>query len=149
VLTVLCIDKKPVIIQQDNAPPHRAADRTVVKLAATAGDWSIKFVNQPPRSPDFNVLDLGWFDLLQSLQYKKQTRDVDGLIEAVYAAFEVMDSGTTNKCFLTLQSVMEASMLVAGGNSYDLPHLKNDALIRAGIMPRCLPCSAEAMQLSL
>ncbi|ETP18275.1 hypothetical protein F441_07473, partial [Phytophthora nicotianae CJ01A1] len=29
------------------------------------------------------------------------------------------------------------------------PHLKKDALIRAGNLPRCLPCSAEAFQMSL
>ncbi|KAG6621859.1 Pleiotropic drug resistance protein [Phytophthora cinnamomi] len=48
--------KEEVTIQQDNAPPHRASDRTAVKAAAPAGGWSIKFANQPPRSPGFNVL---------------------------------------------------------------------------------------------
>ncbi|KAG6609427.1 uncharacterized protein IUM83_00800 [Phytophthora cinnamomi] len=96
------IKRVEVTIQQDNAPPHRASGRNAVKAAAAAGGWSIKFANQPPLSPDFNVLDLGWFDSLQSLQYRKQTRDVDGLIAAVKAAFEEMVSTTTNKCFLTL-----------------------------------------------
>ncbi|KAG6947498.1 hypothetical protein JG687_00016064 [Phytophthora cactorum] len=62
---------------------------------------------------------------------------------------EEMDSVTTIKCFLTLQSVLEASMLVRGGNSYDISHVKKDALIRAGKLLRCLSCSAEAMQMSL
>ena len=68
----MCVDKEEVIVQQDNAPPHHAWDRIAVKAAATAGGWAIKFANQLPRSPDFNVLDLGWFDSLQSLQYQKQ-----------------------------------------------------------------------------
>ncbi|KAG6616892.1 transposon protein, putative, Mariner sub-class [Phytophthora cinnamomi] len=137
--------KEEVTIQQDNAPPHRASGRTAVKAAAAAGGWSIKFANQPPLSPDFNVLDLGWFNSLQSLQYKKHMRDVDGLIAAVKAAFEEMVSTTNNKCFLTLQSVLEASMLVGGGNSYNIPHLKKDALMRVDRLPHCLPCSAEAI----
>ncbi|KAG2849544.1 hypothetical protein PC112_g188 [Phytophthora cactorum] len=121
-------DKKLVLIQQDNAPPHRAS--------AAA-------------KPGLQVLDLGWFNPLQSLQYNKQTRDVDRLIEAVCAAFDEMDSAITNKCFLTLKRVLQASMLVRGINSYDIAHLKKDALIRAGKLPRCLSCSAEAMQMSL
>ncbi|KAG6953681.1 hypothetical protein JG687_00012250 [Phytophthora cactorum] len=125
-------DKKLVLIQQDNAPPHRASGLTAVKAAAAT-----------------DVLDLGWFNPLQSLQYNKQTRDVDRLIEAVCAAFDEMDSAITNKCFLTLKRVLQASMLVRGINSYDIAHLKKDALIRAGKLPRCLSCSAEAMQMSL
>ncbi|KAG3020554.1 hypothetical protein PC121_g11108 [Phytophthora cactorum] len=118
-------DKKLVLIQQDNAPPHRASGLTAVKAAAATDGWSIKIINQPPRSPDFK------------------------LIEAVCAAFDEMDSAITNKCFLTLKRVLQASMLVRGINSYDIAHLKKDALIRAGKLPRCLSCSAEAMQMSL
>ncbi|KAJ8514845.1 hypothetical protein ON010_g18633 [Phytophthora cinnamomi] len=87
---VIFLCKEEVTILQDNAPPHRASGRTAVKAAAAAGGWSIKFANQPSLSPDFNELDLGWFNSLQSLQYKKQTRDVDGLIAAVKAALEEM-----------------------------------------------------------
>ncbi|ETP23771.1 hypothetical protein F441_03145 [Phytophthora nicotianae CJ01A1] len=82
-------DKK-IVDQQDNASPHRGSDRSAVKAAATADGWSITFVSQPPRSPDFNVLDLGWFRSLQALQSSKPTRDIDGLIVAVNAAFDEM-----------------------------------------------------------
>ncbi|ETP46212.1 hypothetical protein F442_07503 [Phytophthora nicotianae P10297] len=63
--------------------------------------------------------------------------------------FRQMDGATSNKCFLPLQSVLEASIRIRGGNCYNNPQLKKDALIRAGNLPRCLPCSAEAFQMSL
>ncbi|ETI53958.1 hypothetical protein F443_03162 [Phytophthora nicotianae P1569] len=89
-------DKK-IVDQQDNASPHRGSDRSTVKAAATADGWSITFVSQPPRSPDFNVLDLGWFRSLQALQSSKPTRDIDGLIVAVNTAFD-----ETLRCLLAV-----------------------------------------------
>ncbi|KAJ8575772.1 hypothetical protein ON010_g3441 [Phytophthora cinnamomi] len=99
---------------------HRPTVRPTAQLckqaAASGGDWKITFANRPPRS-----LDLGLFNSLQSLQYKKLIKGIVDLIKAVEDAYEEMNSATTNKCFLTLQSVMEASMLVGGGNSYKIP----------------------------
>jgi len=93
----LCAHKEAVIVQQANAQPRHATDRSAVKAAAAAGGRAITFANEPPRSLDINVLDLGWFNAQQSLQYENQSRDVDGLIGALSKAFEEMDSSTTNK----------------------------------------------------
>ena len=37
--------------------------------AATGGNWDIQMVRQPARSPDLNILDLGFFRSLQSQQW--------------------------------------------------------------------------------
>lgn len=38
---------------------------------------------QPPYSPDFNVLDLGYFRAIQTLQHKEAPKTVDELVRAV------------------------------------------------------------------
>jgi hypothetical protein len=49
---------KGVKIQQDNASPHRCV---TIELLMANGAVGISIANQPPNSPDFNVLDLGFF----------------------------------------------------------------------------------------
>lgn len=134
-----------MIIQQDNASPHKAAMDDAVRELGQEGGWKITFENQPPRSPDFNVPDLGFFNSLQTLQYKKRMFNINELIDAVQTAYKELEPVTIDKCFLTLQSVMEATMLDRGGNNFKVPHLKKDSLIRAGILPRSLICSSLAV----
>ena len=51
--------------------------------AAKQEGFDICLICQPPNSPDFNILDLGFFRAIQSIQYKKQVKTVEGLIPAV------------------------------------------------------------------
>ncbi|KAG2767566.1 hypothetical protein PC129_g22646 [Phytophthora cactorum] len=88
--------------------------------------------SQPPRSPDMNVLDLGFFNPLQSLQHKTPTFDTDGLIAAVVASFAKVGSHTLDTCFLTLQKVLGTVIVCKGGSNYSLPrvrkfHIRNDS----------------------
>ncbi|ETV67673.1 hypothetical protein H257_16257, partial [Aphanomyces astaci] len=53
---------EPIYIQQDNARPHVEVDDADVTMAGCSDDWSIRLVAQPAMSPDFNVLDLGFFN---------------------------------------------------------------------------------------
>ncbi|XP_074289316.1 uncharacterized protein LOC141614471 [Silene latifolia] len=63
---------KRIIIQQDNARPHFSNDDVDFKRAATSDGWLIELAYQTPNSPDLNVLDLGFFRSIQSLQQKKK-----------------------------------------------------------------------------
>ena len=77
---------KQLVVQHDNAKPHAAAlDDDVVKAGLCDG-WKITFAYQPPNSPDTNVLDLGFFRAVQSLQIKERATSIDGIISATYAA---------------------------------------------------------------
>ncbi|KAF0700514.1 Aste57867_8953 [Aphanomyces stellatus] len=76
------MQRRGVIIQQDNATPHRCVSTEMLKDSRIHG---VKVSNQPPNSPDFNVLDLGFF--IQSLQHQKKTQTIDDLIGAVENAF--------------------------------------------------------------
>jgi hypothetical protein len=101
---------------------------------------------QPPNSPDFNVLDLGFFNSIQALQHQESPRTIDDLITAVEHAFEILPREKLDNAFITLQKCLECALLDGGGNSYKLPHLSKAKLRRAGTLPDGLPCSTEALE---
>ncbi|KAG3078961.1 hypothetical protein PC121_g7103 [Phytophthora cactorum] len=125
-------------VQQDNAGPHVQDDNADIIEAGQEGGWDIQMVSQPPRSPDMDVLDLGFFNSLQSLQHKTPTFDTDGLFAAVEASFAKAGSRTLDKCFLTLQKVLGTAIACKGGNNYSLPRVRK-CHIRNGISPIALP----------
>lgn len=63
--------RDPIFIQQDNARTHIDHNDAEFCEAAKLGGFDIRLMCQPPNSPDLNVLDLGFFSAIQSLQYKK------------------------------------------------------------------------------
>ena len=48
-------------IQQDNAKLHILDNDPIFREAANQGGFNIHLIQQPPNSPDMNVLDLGFF----------------------------------------------------------------------------------------
>ena len=101
----------------------------------TKNGWNISLVNQPPNSPDMNILDLGFFNAIQALQMTENTATVDELIAAVQHAFDELDVTTLNNSFLTLQNVVESCLKDHGGNHYPLPHMHKQKLAREGRLP--------------
>ncbi|KAH9132626.1 hypothetical protein LEN26_007348 [Aphanomyces euteiches] len=63
--------RNTILLQQDNAGPHRPL---TTNLLRSHGVSNIEVTNQPPNSPDYNVLDLGYFNSIQSLQQKSAVR---------------------------------------------------------------------------
>jgi hypothetical protein len=74
---------KPIYIQQDNAPSHLKLDDPIFCEAAKQNGFDIRLICQPPNSPDFNILDLGFFRAIQAIQYKKNAKSVEALIPVV------------------------------------------------------------------
>ena len=91
-------------------------DADIVALGSADG-WNIKFKAQPANSPDLNVLDLGFFNSIQSLQHEASPNTIDELIDCVQQAFNKLEVTTLNNVFTTLQTCMESIMLTGGGNS--------------------------------
>ena len=60
---------KHIYVQQDNAKPHIAPNDTEFLNESMKDGFYIELVQQPPNSPDMNVLDLGFFRSIQALQY--------------------------------------------------------------------------------
>ena len=71
---------KPIFIQQDNAPSHLKVDDPIFCEAAKQEGFDIRLICQPPNSPDFNILDLGFF---RAIQYKKDAKTIENLVPAV------------------------------------------------------------------
>ena len=93
-------------IKQDNARPHISLMDVEFRNVVKAIDLNVQLVCQPPNSPNMNVLDLGFFNAIQSLQHKAAPRNIDELIWAVYESFEALHWSNLNDIFLTLQKVM-------------------------------------------
>ena len=70
-------------IQQDNARPHIQPQDSMFLQAAQRLGLNVELVCQPPNSPDLNVLDLGYFNSIQSLQEEEAPKDIDELVEVV------------------------------------------------------------------
>ncbi len=87
-----------------------------------------KEVCQPPNSPNMDVLDLGFFNAIQSPQHKHAPRSIDELVHVVEEAYDSMSIQVLNKAFLSLQHCMVETMKVGGCNSYRVPHMSKDKL---------------------
>ena len=101
--------------------------------------WQFKLKDQPANSPDCNILDLGFFRALQSLQFQREpATTIDGLIANVEAAWEDYDPVSINSVFLTHQSCMNKIIETMGGNGYKIPHIGKKAPNNAGCCRRNL-----------
>ncbi|XP_057793784.1 uncharacterized protein LOC131010326 [Salvia miltiorrhiza] len=137
---------KTIFIQQDNARPHIQDSDPDFRAVASADGFDIHLVHQPPNSPDTNINDLGWFRAIQSLQTESVSTNVDGLVNAVINSFNELSPTTLNKVFLSLQSCMVEILKVKGRNSYKIPHLGKDALIRQDMLPLNLQVPSELVR---
>ena len=99
--------KRKIYIQYDNAKPHTPQIDREIEDTAKAEGWNIQVKRQPPNSPDMNLLDLGFFNSIQSIQNKKTVRTLDELIAEVLKAFNhEQNKKNLNKVFLSLQQAM-------------------------------------------
>ena len=73
-------------VQQDNERPHLPVNDPDVVKAGTSDGWNIRLLCQPPNSPDLNVLDLGYFNALQTMQLKESMKTTEDLVNAVLKA---------------------------------------------------------------
>ncbi|VFQ94596.1 unnamed protein product [Cuscuta campestris] len=95
-----------IIVQQDNVKPHVDGSDPDLMEAAQEDNWNIQLKFQPPNRPDLNVLDLGFFRSIDSLQDQTAARSLTELIQAVTIAYEELSLEKLNNVFLTLQGVM-------------------------------------------
>ncbi|MFI5421695.1 MAG: hypothetical protein ACHQ1H_12070 [Nitrososphaerales archaeon] len=135
-----------VFIQQDNARAHPNPNDPDLILEGNKNGFIIRLVCQPPNSPDFNVLDLGFFRAIQSLQHQKAPKNIDELIDAVVASFNEMDREKVNHVFLSLQNCFINVLKVHGGNNYKLPHMGKAKLSRQGRLPDNFSCPVDVLQ---
>jgi hypothetical protein len=93
---------------------------------------------QPPNSPDLNVLDLGIFRALQSLQYQLTPKNETELIAHVKQVYNNFDRTKLNNVWLTLQCCMNSIIECDGSNNYQITHMNKMRLERLGLLPRSI-----------
>jgi hypothetical protein len=131
---------KTVIMQQDNAKPHILPSDPPVLAAGARGGRDMTLQAQPANSPDMNVLDLGFFASIQALQQKKPARTTEQLVANVEAAFAELETDKLDRVFLTLQSVMEQTLLAGGSNQYKIPRKSH-----MGCLSKRIPWECEKL----
>ncbi|WOG81933.1 hypothetical protein DCAR_0101091 [Daucus carota subsp. sativus] len=137
----------PIIyIQQDNAKPHIKIDDEEFINSSKQDGFDIRLVCQPPNSPDLNVLDLGFFRSIQSLQHQKAPKNIDELIDAVCKSFDELSASCLNNVFLSLQACMVEVIKSFGNNAYKLPHIGKDNLARTTGLRTTLKCDIVDVQ---
>ena len=135
-----------VFIQQDNARPHVDPNDAEFLEAASSDGFNIHLSYQPPNSPDMNVLDLGFFRAIQSLQQQEALSTVDELVNAIEKAFNELPPQSLNRVFLSLQQCMIVVNKDFGGNNYKLPHMGKENLEKQGPLPFQLECDRDIIE---
>lgn len=138
--------KYPIFIQQDNARTHIDINDADFCQAATQDGFDIRLMCQPANSPDLNVLDLGFFSAIQSLQHKESPKNIDELVHDVMKSFEAFSTMESDNIFLTLQSCMVEIMKMKGSNKYKIPHMRKAVLRREGLLPTQMKCDPILVQ---
>ncbi|XP_074300843.1 uncharacterized protein LOC141632172 [Silene latifolia] len=114
---------RKIFIRQDNSRPHISPNDLDFKAAATSDGWDMELICQPPNSPDLNILDLGLFRSIQTLQHEKAPKSVVELVNAVVRSYEEVTAVILNHTWLTLQTCMNEILKKKGNNNYKIPHM--------------------------
>ncbi|XP_041995939.1 uncharacterized protein LOC121746082 [Salvia splendens] len=137
---------KEIYIQQDNATPHINGVDAEFEAVAKSDGFKIHLICQPPNSPDTNILDLGFFRAIQTLQHEKPCNNVDTLLENVCSSYEELSPQTLNKVFLSLQACLTEIMVFRGGNNYKVPHINKARLERTVGLPNALDVDEDLVR---
>jgi hypothetical protein len=135
----------PIYIQQDNAPSHVNPDDIIFCEAAKKDGFDIRLMLQPANSPDLNICDLGFFNSIQSIQYKTSSKSTEELVSAVLEAFADYPPSKLNRIFLSFHACMNEVIKIGGGNEYKVPHIRKGVLERQDCLPVQLGCDAEVV----
>lgn len=142
-----------IIIQQDGAKAHILDNDPCFKAKVAdlydGNRDAVKMYTQPAQSPDLNVNDLGFFNSLQSHNYKESPKDALELIVMVKRCYNNYPSTKLNRIWLTLQSCMNCIIDDRGGNQYKIPHMCKDRLERLGQLPTTIPVTKAALEYPL
>ena len=140
--------RKIIRIQHDNPYTHfnESDPDWQIFSVSTHEDIEFHLVEQPARSPDTNVLDLGFFNSLQAATWKlKRANTIDGLIANVIQAWTDYNPETLNRIWLSHQAVMDEIIQSNGGNDFNLPHKRKSVLEGQHALPTSFALTEDAI----
>ena len=103
---------------------------------------------QAANSLDVNLLDLGFFPVIQSFN-DAPLKNEEELIHLVSAAYDNYPQVKLNCTWLRLQSVFNHVILNHGDNDYNIEHLLKEKLEQMGQLPDVLDVVEEVMTFDL
>ena len=118
---------RKIWIQQDGAKSHISADDNEFKEALNAQQINVGLYTQAANSPDVNLLDLGFFQAIQSFS-DVAPKNEEELIQSVHDAYTNYPRNQLNCTWLTLHSVFNQIILCNGDNDYNIEHLSKEKL---------------------
>ena len=113
---------RKIYIQQDGAKSHIGEDDKEFKDTLAEQDINMELYTQVANSPDVNLLDLGFFQAIQSFN-DAVPKNQEELIHVVSAAYDNYPQVKLNHTWLALQSVFNQIILNHGDNDYNIEHL--------------------------
>ena len=122
---------RKIWIQQDGAKSHISADDDEFKEALIDQNINAGLYTQAANSPDVNLLDLGFFQAIQSFNDAAPNNE-EQLIQSVHDAYNDYPQKRLNHTWLTLQSVFNQIILCNGYNNYNIEHLSKEKLEQTG-----------------
>ena len=115
------------VVQHDNATSHNSAHAQLNKAGGRYkwGNLKIKFVRQPPDSPDFNRNDLGlysslWCKVSKKVKMKMMTTDM--LWDTVRESFWNLPSTQFEILYRTQLEILKLVIETKGDNNFSVPH---------------------------
>lgn len=80
----------------------------ILALLKLDNGWNIHLICQPPNSPDFNVLDLSYFNSIQFIQYRCSPKNIDDHVAIIHCAWEDHTVQKVENILLTFQKAFES-----------------------------------------
>ena len=118
---------RKIWIQHDGAKSHINTDDNEFKEALQDQELNAGLYTQAANSPDVNLLDLGFFQAIQSFN-DAAPKNEEELIQSVQDAYMNNPRKRLNRMWLTLQSVFKQIILCNGDNDYNIKHLLKEKL---------------------
>ena len=92
------------------------------------------------------MLDLGYFNSIQSLQKQSKMTTIDKLVSCVVDSFNNLSMSPLHNIWITWQLVMLQIILSDGDNTYILPHKNKCLLERDGLIKTNVVISEDIVQ---
>ncbi|XP_057545828.1 uncharacterized protein LOC130824826 [Amaranthus tricolor] len=127
----------------DNAKPYILTNDHAFNEEAKKDGFNIRLVCPPASSPNMNILDLGLFSALQSIQFKSFPKDLNDLIKAVNDAYDTFEPKLLTYTWIQYQLCMIEVLKAKGGNNYKNADIGKQRLDRLGMLPRQLEIPQE------
>ena len=137
---------KDIKIQADNAPAHSHVHAASFSKAVKRTKLNISLYKQPAQSPDLNILDLGFFRAIQSLQQKNPQFNIKNLIGAVENSWNEISPDVLRYNFLSLKSNMAQILEDFGNNGKHTQHMGKKKLDNDNKFPSTISVTPRTLK---